>query len=477
MRFEFLFMLICAVFLTGNASAIIAAGDWGNGSQFATITEGDGINFDFDFFSMNPPMTINVKVYNSSGSAIYVFDDNELVNSNNYSKIYNVNQSVYGTDGDFRILIQGADSTGSNFAELFLTVNSQPSQPANNPPVFTSSPVMTIQENSAYVYDADAFDLDGDTLTYSLSTNPGWLSINPATGVITGTAQNVGADAPLSVVVTVADGTTFANQPYTLTILDVPAANSVPIITSTPGVIVTEGQTYTYDVDATDADGNVLTYSFSATPVATWLSINSSTGVITGTAPSVTANTNFNIVVAVSDGIVSANQQYILTLFDTLTPPANSAPIITSTPVLSVNENSAYNYDANATDADGDVLTYSLGPISPLWLSINLNTGIITGVSPNVTANANFNVIVVVSDGITQTFQTYAITVNNVPVSGSGGNSSNKKIVHYNDPDEGRLLEQENFVAQKISLIQEKEKSWFARLIEWLINFFRGVFS
>ena len=38
----------------------------------------------------------------------------------------------------------------------------------------------------------------------------------------------------------------------------------------------------------------------------------------------------------------------------------NDAPTITSTPVTAATEDAAYSYDVNATDPDGDTLTYSL---------------------------------------------------------------------------------------------------------------------
>ena len=58
----------------------------------------------------------------------------------------------------------------------------------------------------------------------------------------------------------------------------------------------------------------------------------------------------------------------------------------------------------------------------------------------------------------------------------SGGSSSNKKVI-YSDPDEGKLIEQETVVAPKIDLTQDAEKSWFMRLIEWIINFLKRIFS
>ena len=74
---------------------------------------------------------------------------------------------------------------------------------------------------------------------------------------------------------------------------------------------VNENQNYTYQIAATDADGDSLTYIMTG---PNWLTIDSSTGLITGTAPSVSADTGENISVSVSDGIATVNQNYILTI-------------------------------------------------------------------------------------------------------------------------------------------------------------------
>jgi len=75
----------------------------------------------------------------------------------------------------------------------------------------------------------------------------------------------------------------------------------------------------------------------------------------------------------------------------------NRSPVINSSCVGQVEENYQYIYQVNATDSDGDALTYSV--TSPSWLSINSSTGLITGIAPEVSADQPFSFQVVVSDG------------------------------------------------------------------------------
>ena len=89
--------------------------------------------------------------------------------------------------------------------------------------------------------------------------------------------------------------------------------------------------------------------------------------------------------------------------------PTNSTPVITSNPLITtIDEKQGWNYDVDATDADGDVLNYALTQ-SPAGMTINAGSGIINwidsedGVHPvgvqvsdgkGGIANQNFNLTV-----------------------------------------------------------------------------------
>ena len=107
-----------------------------------------------------------------------------------------------------------------------------------------------------------------------------------------------------------------------------PTANVPPTLSPISNQSINESSDYSYQVFATDSDGDSLTYSFIQAP--SWLSIDSLTGLITGTAPNVTDNTNFAIEVVVSDGKVNVSQSYILTVKNILASTASDTinPII-----------------------------------------------------------------------------------------------------------------------------------------------------
>ena len=89
--------------------------------------------------------------------------------------------------------------------------------------------------------------------------------------------------------------------------------NSSPVIESDPVTTAKEGAAYTYDVEATDPNGDTLTYSL--TTSLTDMTINSTTGIISWTP---TAAGSFDVTVEVSDSNRSATQSFTITVDETL---------------------------------------------------------------------------------------------------------------------------------------------------------------
>ena len=114
---------------------------------------------------------------------------------------------------------------------------------------------------------------------------------------------------------------------------------------------------------ATDADGDVLTYSITGGADQSLFAIDGSSGALSfQSAPDyespADADTNnaYVIEVSVSDGSLSASQ----TITVTVTNANDNTPALTSSTHASVVENSTAVQMVTATDADGDVLTYSI---------------------------------------------------------------------------------------------------------------------
>ena len=296
------------------------------------------------------------------------------------------------------VTVRVSDSGGLSDAQTFtVNVANQP-----NPPVFTSTPVTTADEGTAYVYDADATDSDvGDTLTYSLDTAPAGMTIDAATGVINWSPS--GADVGTQdVVVRVTDSDSlFATQSYGILVTDVPYA---PVITSTPVTTAAVDVAYSYDVEASDADGDVLSYSLVEAPSG--MAIDGTSGLISWTPTSAQVGSH-PVTLQVDDGNGgTATQSYTVAV----AAAPNTAPNITSTPATTAMEGVAYSYDVDATDADGDTLSYSL-VTAPSGMTIDGTSGLVSW-TPSAAQVGSHPVSVQADDGNGgTTSQSYTLVV------------------------------------------------------------------
>ncbi|MDP3992074.1 MAG: putative Ig domain-containing protein [Nanoarchaeota archaeon] len=409
-------------------------------SNTLTITQGQQAHIIISADSIfEPSMTLRVDLINSQGNIV-----------NNLLNVYTTFDSYFLTVGPLAYLGPGnytivstvtAASGQSDTDVLFLEVLPQTS--GNHSPIITSSPVTQINEGANYVYDVNATDADGDTLTYSLTQAPSWLSINSQTGLITGTAPSVTSDTQFTVKIVVSDGHTIYGQTFVLTVKNIVTANNPPVANS-QSITTNKNTPVSIMLTASDTDNDALTFSIVSNPSHGTLSnFNSTSGMVTYT-PNVNHTGSDSFTFKVNDGTADSN---VATVSITVNPVGvNNPPIITSTPVTQVDEGANYVYDVNATDADGDTLTYSLTQ-APSWLSINSATGLITGTAQNVNADTPFNVTITVSDGTASVTQSYVLTVKNVPSNGNGGgratsSGSEIRIIPSSEFEEQKYIDQ-----------------------------------
>jgi large repetitive protein len=249
-------------------------------------------------------------------------------------------------------------------------------------------------------------DLDGDTLTFAASGLPLGLSINPVTGLITGTIDRSASQVNggvYSVSVTASDGnggTVTSTFTWTVTNPGPTAADDVAATNEDAPVLIS------VLANDTDPDADPLTVTTATAPNGTVV-INGD-GTITYTPAS-----NFNgtdvITYTISDG-----QGGTSTATVTVTvAPANDAPTVTSPIPAQTGVDAgvvSVPVAGNFTDLDGDTLSFAATGL-PLGLSINPVTGVITGTIDRSASQINggvYSVSVTASDGnggtVTSTF-------------------------------------------------------------------------
>ncbi|GAA0420587.1 hypothetical protein GCM10009133_31250 [Cocleimonas flava] len=164
--------------------------------------------------------------------------------------------------------------------------------------------------------------------------------------------------------------------------------NTPPTVTSLSNQNTQQGSSVSLAIQATDVDGDSLSYSAAGLPNG--LQINSSSGLISGTA---SIAGNYGTTITVSDGSDSSS-----ILFNWLVSAnTNTAPTISSPGNQTGLVGNSIDLAIQANDSDGDSLSYSATGL-PNGLQINANSGRITG---TLSTTGNFSTTVTVSDSST----------------------------------------------------------------------------
>ncbi len=254
--------------------------------------------------------------------------------------VYTPSANFNGTDTFlFKVNDGIADSAA---ATITLTVN-----PVNDAPI--ADPLsLTTQEDTTAWLELVARDIDGDAVTYSFTV--------PAKGILLGTAPkltyvpNLNAVGSDSFSFTVSDATS-TSLPATVTI-QISPVNDAPVAVSKT-VRTDEDTEVLFAIDATDADGDSLSFQLMSIPAH---------GAIAGLLPNIRYRPGLNftgsdeIRFRVSDGIATSEVGVIT--IEVL--PINDAPVALPQSI-SLAEDGRISVKLAATDVDGDALTYAVG--------------------------------------------------------------------------------------------------------------------
>lgn len=302
-----------------------------------------------------------------------------------------------GDTADFDIEITG-DGSAQSFELLFTRPESGF--------VLGTIPVVL---NQGYQYPALAVDPDGDPLVYSLLEAPDEASIDATTGTIFWNPSAVGS-YDFSIQVDDGRGGT-AIQDFAVVVNAVNGDNQAPTITSAPpDAIIDTEQTFTYDVDATDPDGDTLTYYLASGPRG--LVIDPISGEISW-SPDENQVGNHQVEVLVLDGKgQQATQQFEIQV---AAAEPNFAPFFASAPVTTAFSGGSYQYQPIAIDLEEDELTYRLSQ-HPDGMTIDPATGLVSW-EPGSDDVSEYTVVIEVEDAEgNQSQQTFQLITTDEPV-------------------------------------------------------------
>ena len=264
------------------------------------------------------------------------------------------------------------------------------------------------------------------TGTYSEATNSGTITIQGTNFVSGAIASAIGANgveipaasttfSSLVQLVAVFTDLSNAQEPYDIKVTNpsnlfglIPDAlyvNASPVWVTASGSLGIFAEQVSMSVSATttDSDSNTITYALaSGSTLPSGITLNSSTGLISGTLPDVSSNTTYTFTINASDGLNTIPRTFSFI--------SNAAPVWTtaSGSLGSFNELSSLNVSVAATDAT-ESLSYSLasGSSLPSGVSLNSSTGAITGTVPS---NTTYTFTINASDGINTVARQFSFT-------------------------------------------------------------------
>lgn len=338
-----------------------------------------------------------------------------------------------GVNGTFNVLVDKVAAPASTQLYKLVVSTVANGGSSNHAPVLTIPATLTGTENTNIPFTATATDSDaGQTLTFSLSGAPAGASINPTTGVFawTPTESQGGSNYTFSVIVT-DNGSPVLSDTKSITIT-VNEDNQNPTITNVPATAtINEGVLYSFDANVTDPDIPAQTMTFSLIGAPAGTAINASSGVFAWTPTEAQGPGNYTFTVRVSDNgspIKTSDASITITVNE-----VNAAPVLAQIANQTINEQTALNVTATATDNDlpANALTYSLVS-PPTGMTINASTGAISWTPTEAQGPNVYTITYKVTDNGTPNLsdtKTFTVTVNEVNIAPTLAQIANQTVV------------------------------------------------
>lgn len=271
----------------------------------------------------------------------------------------------------------------------------------NRAPVLQSIGTKSVNEGELLAFTILATDADNDPLTYSASGLPSGAVFNPVTRQFRWTPDYSGSSniRVFSVTFSVSDGFAEAAELVTININPV---NRPPVLEPIGPQALVAGDNYNLIINASDPDGNQVTYSVSGLPAgAVFAPSTRSFSWIPGNEQAGTHAVTFTA----SDGSLQDSEVVLFTV-----TRANEPPVLSPIGPRSVNENALLSFTISATSSSENYVFSATG--LPSGATFDPGSRVFNW-TPGFEQAGSFIVTFRVTDGTDSDSESVTITVHN----------------------------------------------------------------
>jgi len=318
-----------------------------------------------------------------------------------------VSGTITGIDGSYNATLYALNATGTGSKKLPITV-------APTVPVITATAIPVARKNTAFSFQIPATNFPR---SYGVSGLPAGFALNPTTGVISGSTATLGN---WTLTLTATNGAGTATKVLAFKILPLR-----PVITSNSAAAGKVQATFAYQITATNTPT-----SFAATGLPAGLSLNTTTGLISGKPTAIDGIYNATLSATNSGG--TGSNPLVLTVAPTL-------PVITSNASATSVVNAAFTYRITASNFPRTIGVSALPP----GLTYNATSKTISGTP---TAVGNRTITLTATNGAGTATKSLAFQCLPMPpviggaatASGKVGNAFSYQITATNAPTQYR---------------------------------------
>jgi hypothetical protein len=344
----------------------------------------------------------------------------------------------YAAAGSYaNVVFTVSDGTATDSESIKITVNN-----VNRAPVLTAIGNKTVNEGAALSFVVSATDPDGDALTYSASNLPAGATFDASTHTFTWTPGYGASGNYAGVLFTVTDNGTPPQGVSEGIAISVGNVNRPPVLDAIGDKSVSEGQTLSVTVFASDPDADALTYGASNLPAGA--TFDTSTRTFTWTPGNGASGSYKGVTFTVTDAgspAESDSESITITVGD-----VNRPPVLTPIGDKTIKEGQTLTFTVTASDPDNNELSFAVSNL-PIGAAFDAVSQTFTWTPGYDVAGSYENVqFTVMDNGSPSESDAEAITItvknaNRPPVLNAIGNKSIAEgatltfVVSATDPD------------------------------------------